>query len=74
MVQITQPIQSLEEESFLKVVWSSKFESGNEEIDNQHKKLFNDYNVIFANILSIKSNEDQLNSIMNLDLWKNPMK
>lgn len=66
VVQITQPIQSLEEESFLKVVWSSKFESGNEEIDNQHKKLFNDYNVIFANILSIKSNEDQLNSIMNL--------
>lgn len=59
-------LKVLDSSDFLKVVWSSKFESGHEGIDAQHKELFDDSNEIFESILSIKTKEEQLESLMKI--------
>lgn len=59
-------IDILDSSSFLRVVWSSKFESGHEGIDNQHKALFDDSNEIFKNILSLKTKDEQLESLIKI--------
>jgi len=59
-------LKILDSSDFLKVVWSSKFESGHEGIDAQHKELFDDSNEIFETILSIKTKEEQLESLMKI--------
>ena len=59
-------LKVLDSSDFLKVVWSSKFESGHEGIDAQHKELFDDFNEIFESILSIKTKEEQLESLMKI--------
>ena len=59
-------LKVLDSSDFLKVVWSSKFESGHEGIDAQHKELFDDSNVIFESILSVKTKEEQLESLMKI--------
>ena len=59
-------LKVLDSSDFLKVVWSSKFESGHEGIDAQHKELFDDSNEIFETILSIKTKEEQLESLMKI--------
>lgn len=59
-------LKVLDSSDFLKVVWSSKFESGHEGIDAQHKELFDDSNEIFESILSVKTKEEQLESLMKI--------
>ena len=59
-------LKVLDSSDFLKVVWSSKFESGHEGIDAQHKELFDDSNEIFESILSIKTKEEQLEALMKI--------
>ncbi|WP_313568976.1 diguanylate cyclase [Acetoanaerobium noterae] len=59
-------LKILDSSDFLKVVWSSKFESGHEGIDAQHKGLFDDSNEIFEKILSINTKEEQLESLIKI--------
>lgn len=59
-------VKILDTSDFLRVVWPSKFESGHEGIDNQHKALFDDSNEIFENILSLKTKDEQLESLIKI--------